>query len=296
MLLTLGTCNSQGGTAAREYAVRYPGRSCPGSIVFRRLAQRLREIGTREGRLPINCTDTSQWRCQNCSCGTGSCREAHAVSHDHWDHPNRGSANNVMTNAIHTTGRGAHIFFQMVVLYGCRFVNCCNISPLRLSSLYITLCGQTKHVLRLMMYSTSTTVSSGHGIVLMPSGSAYQVSFSFSVWAVIVSNIFVGPICYLTGFSFLETVLLSLLEDVPLMLFQHDGAQVHYREDIWQYLGATYPWRWTGRRTSIAWPHRSRDRTPTDYFLWGSLHSLPGLLKISWKIFRHLWQRSTPTC
>jgi hypothetical protein len=45
MLLTLGACNSRAGTAAREYAVRYPGRRHPDANVFRRLEQRLHETG-----------------------------------------------------------------------------------------------------------------------------------------------------------------------------------------------------------------------------------------------------------
>jgi hypothetical protein len=43
MPLTLGTCNSRAGTAAREYAGRYPTRCHPDDNVFRRLEQRLRE-------------------------------------------------------------------------------------------------------------------------------------------------------------------------------------------------------------------------------------------------------------
>jgi hypothetical protein len=45
MLLTLGACNSRAGTAAREYALRYPGRRHPDANVFR-LEQRLRETGS----------------------------------------------------------------------------------------------------------------------------------------------------------------------------------------------------------------------------------------------------------
>jgi hypothetical protein len=48
MLLILGACNSnsRAGTAAREYALHYPGRCHPDANVFRRLAQRLRETGS----------------------------------------------------------------------------------------------------------------------------------------------------------------------------------------------------------------------------------------------------------
>jgi hypothetical protein len=46
MLLTLGACNSRAGTAARQYAIRYPGRRHPDANEFRRLEQRLRETGS----------------------------------------------------------------------------------------------------------------------------------------------------------------------------------------------------------------------------------------------------------
>jgi hypothetical protein len=46
MLLTLGACNSRAGTAAREYALRYPGRRHSDTNVIRRLEQRFRETGS----------------------------------------------------------------------------------------------------------------------------------------------------------------------------------------------------------------------------------------------------------
>jgi hypothetical protein len=45
-LLTVGACNSQAGTAARECVLRYPGRRHPHANLFRRLEQRLRETGS----------------------------------------------------------------------------------------------------------------------------------------------------------------------------------------------------------------------------------------------------------
>jgi hypothetical protein len=35
------------------------------------------------------------------------------------------------------------------------------------------------------------------------------------------------------------------------------------------YLDATFPNRWLGRDGPIAWPSRSPDITPLDFFLWG---------------------------
>jgi hypothetical protein len=64
---------------------------------------------------------------------------------------------------------------------------------------------------------------------------------------------------------------LELLECVPLAVrqgcFNHDGGKAHYGEAARQWLNATYPGRWIGRRGTIAWPPRSPDLTPMDGFL-----------------------------
>jgi hypothetical protein len=46
MPLSLGACNSPAHAAAREYALRYPGRRHPDAGMFRPLEQRLREAGS----------------------------------------------------------------------------------------------------------------------------------------------------------------------------------------------------------------------------------------------------------
>jgi hypothetical protein len=75
--------------------------------------------------------------------------------------------------------------------------------------------------------------------------------------------------------DFLETVLPGLLEDESLdvrqkLWFQHGGYPEHYEEGAQQWLNATYP-RWIRRRGPTAWPPRSPDLTPVDFFLWGRL-------------------------
>jgi hypothetical protein len=140
MLLTLGACNSRAGTDAREYAVRYPGWRHPDANVFRRLEQRLHVTGSvtstplanagrsRTVRTPAN--EDAILQLWNESRG-----EAHAISHDNWDYPNRGSSKYFMAiNCVHTTTRGAHICFQTIVLYGCNFTNGNDINTLRMSS------------------------------------------------------------------------------------------------------------------------------------------------------------------
>jgi hypothetical protein len=75
--------------------------------------------------------------------------------------------------------------------------------------------------------------------------------------------------------DFLETVLPGLLEDVPLMQrfwFQHDGAPVHYGEDVWEWLNiqvisrkVNWTWRADCMASSVAGSNSD------EFFLWGHL-------------------------
>jgi hypothetical protein len=53
------------------------------------------------------------------------------------------------------------------------------------------------------------------------------------------------------------------------ILFQQDGAVPHYLEEVREYLKTQFPGRWIGRAMPIAWPLRSPDLTPLDFFSWG---------------------------
>ena len=41
-----------------------------------------------------------------------------------------------------------------------------------------------------------------------------------------------------------------------------------------EYLDECFPNRWLGRGGPIAWPLRSPDHTPLDYYLWGHMQTL----------------------
>ena len=78
---------------------------------------------------------------------------------------------------------------------------------------------------------------------------------------------------------FLRNELPGLLEDIPLMItrqmhFQHDGAPPHYTRHVRDYLNESFPNRWLGRGGPVAWPPRSPDLTPLDYYLWGQMKTL----------------------
>lgn len=53
------------------------------------------------------------------------------------------------------------------------------------------------------------------------------------------------------------------------MTFQNDGAPCHFARDVRANLNATFPQIWIGRGRPIAWPARSPDLNPVDFFIWG---------------------------
>jgi hypothetical protein len=50
--------------------------------------------------------------------------------------------------------------------------------------------------------------------------------------------------------------------------FQQDGVPPNYANTVKTFLGQQFPGIWIGRRGPIAWPPRSPDLTPLDFFLW----------------------------
>ena len=113
----------------------------------------------------------------------------------------------------------------------------------------------------------------------------YQHRFTVNVWVGICGDHLIGPYLMpspLNGaryVTFLRDVLPELLEEMPLgirrrMWFQHDGAPAHYHRDARQHLDASFPNKWIGRNGPVAWPARSPDLNPLDFFLWGYMKTL----------------------
>lgn len=113
----------------------------------------------------------------------------------------------------------------------------------------------------------------------------YQHRFSVNVWAGIIDDFLVGPYLMpnrLTGQNyeiFLREVLPLQLEDVPLIIrnrmwFQHDGAPAHNSVAVRRHLDNVFNQHWIGRNGPIAWPARSPDMSPLDFYLWGHMKSM----------------------
>ncbi|KAJ4431825.1 hypothetical protein ANN_20430 [Periplaneta americana] len=58
---------------------------------------------------------------------------------------------------------------------------------------------------------------------------------------------------------------------VRQLWYQLDGAPAHFTLPVRQWLDHHFPGRWIGRGGPIAWPARSPDLTPFDFFLWGCM-------------------------
>jgi len=58
------------------------------------------------------------------------------------------------------------------------------------------------------------------------------------------------------------------------MYFQHDGSPPRYTRHVRECLNESFSSRWLGRGGPLAWPPRSPDLTPLDYYLWGHMKTL----------------------
>lgn len=110
-----------------------------------------------------------------------------------------------------------------------------------------------------------------------------QHKFSVNVWCGVIDNKLIGPHIFphrLTGevyLDFLQNILPVLLDDADVnvagMYYQHDGASVHYRVIVRNFLNENFPNLWIGRGGPNNWPSRSPDFNPVDYHIWGYLKS-----------------------
>lgn len=113
---------------------------------------------------------------------------------------------------------------------------------------------------------------------------SHQYQFSVNVWGGILGNylFFSFLPATLNGdryLQFLTIDLPNLLEDLPLNMrcvtwFMLDGAPAHFDNRVRGFLNETYRNNWIGRGGPVAWPPRSPDLNPLDFFLWGHLKIL----------------------
>lgn len=112
----------------------------------------------------------------------------------------------------------------------------------------------------------------------------FQHEFSINVWAGLLNDQLIGPIVlpdHLNGERFLEFLQNDFMEEAPLVFrrrrrqrrpfyLQMDGAPAHFSRNVRAHVNDKYT-PWIGRGGTIAWPPRSPDLTPLDFFLWGTM-------------------------
>ena len=64
------------------------------------------------------------------------------------------------------------------------------------------------------------------------------------------------------------------------MYFPHDGAPPHYTWHVREYLNESFPNCWLGHGGPVAWPPRSPQLKPLDYYLWGHMKTLVYTTKV----------------
>jgi len=115
--------------------------------------------------------------------------------------------------------------------------------------------------------------------------SNFERKFTVNVWCFVLGNKLIGPFVFDNNVKgnayevFLPNELPGLLEDIQLMLrrpkyFPNNGAPAHCSRHLRDYLIESFPNHWLGRGGPVAWPPRSPELTPLDYYLWGHMKTL----------------------
>lgn len=117
--------------------------------------------------------------------------------------------------------------------------------------------------------------------VALPTHTQYRRSVN--VWAGILGNNIIGPFFIdgrLNSEAYIDLLsnevfptIAQVAEDIPTVWYQHDGAPAHSSAAVREYLNDAFPNSWIGRNGTVAWPPRSPDLSPLDFFFWGYLKS-----------------------
>lgn len=107
-----------------------------------------------------------------------------------------------------------------------------------------------------------------------------------NVWCGLFHDQVIGPFFFvektITGLVYLDMLELFVLPQIEQIeqqtgqriIFMQDGAPPHYLREVRGALNACFPNGWIGRGAPIAWPPRSPDLTPLDFFLWGYIKNI----------------------
>lgn len=291
MLLIYGEARCNGRAASRLYAERFPERRIPAHTLFARINQRLRETGSveikrldngaqRTIRTPEFEEEVLRRFENNPAESTRAVADAMRVNHvSVWEVLHEQLLHPYRLQKVQELGLNDFIprveFCQW-------FLDRCREEPQ--FPKYVLFTDEAVFTKEGIFNSHNSHVwaeENPHGVHIR----GYQHRFSVNMWAGIVGERLIGPIMLpprLTGtnyLDFLRNVLPELFHDLPLnvrqnLWFQHDGAPAHFSLLVREHLNENFRGCWIGRGGPVAWPARSPDLTPLDYFLWGHMKSL----------------------
>lgn len=288
IIFIYGFCDGNATEACREYNRRFPNRRQPSDKVFTRSFQRLRENGIsdkRTGGQPVQHNIAVEAEIVNCAL----------------DEPG------VSTRRISTRlGVSQNFVWRTLnreVLHPFHYLSVQDLHPgdqvLRLTfCLWILqMQQQNENFVRTIMWTDEATftrdgINNTHNNHFWSLENPrvmrrrkFQQRFSVNVWGGIFNNQLL-PIQFLPNrlnangyLNLLQNYITFLLEDIPLalanrMYYQHDGAPPHIGREVIAWLNTNFNGRWIGRNGPIAWPPRSPDLNPLDFFLWGHMKQL----------------------
>ncbi|KAG5889471.1 hypothetical protein JTB14_016577 [Gonioctena quinquepunctata] len=110
----------------------------------------------------------------------------------------------------------------------------------------------------------------------------HQYRFTLNIWCGLLNNKSLGPYFIngnLTVAKYVE-IIEEMLDDLPIRYrrnspwFQRDGCGPHNSRIVTDYLNRTFPDSWIGTRGPVAWPARSPDLNPLDFYLLGYLKNI----------------------
>lgn len=111
---------------------------------------------------------------------------------------------------------------------------------------------------------------------------SFQQEFSVNVWLGVIDDTLCGPhflpprLNAVSFHEFISNNMVDILDDVNIDVrheswIQLDGAPAHFGIVVREWLNQNYPEHWIGRLGPVAWPPRSPDITPLDFYVWGCL-------------------------
>jgi len=148
----------------------------------------------------------------------------------------------------------------------------------------LSLIEENDNYLNLMLFSDESTFHvcgkvNRHNCRIWGSENPHQVieyerdTPKLSVWLGLHKHGVIGPFFFMestvTGHSYLDMLENFAVPQIPPgFIFQQDGAPPQFHRDVTTFMDETFPGRWVVRGSPTAWPPRSPDLTPLDFFAW----------------------------